>query len=159
MGMEAILERQCPGKVLRLMAADVAAWHRVTGGDLDPDTRVWAELPLPWDVLCGEAECSRERVEALCRKHGVDPVKNGWAAPRPGRAVQAFRPTPELVHGVVVASPELATMLRRAGWFSGKSARPVATDVLVARDAHGFALGAAEAADVEAMVEEIRDRR
>jgi hypothetical protein len=51
LGAAEILERQCPGKVLRLMAADVAAWHRATGGDLDPDTKVWAELPLPWEVL------------------------------------------------------------------------------------------------------------
>src|SRR5437762_1117059 len=70
MGMEAILERQCLGKVLRLMAADVAAWHRATGGDVDPDTRVWAALPLPWNVLTGEAECPRERVEAVCRQYG-----------------------------------------------------------------------------------------
>jgi hypothetical protein len=159
MQMEAILDQQCPGKVLRLMAADVAAWHRATGGDVDPDTHVWAELPLPWDVLAGEAECSRDYVEAVCRKHGVDPVKNGWVAPRPGRQVHAFRPTPELVHGVTVSSPELAAMLRRAGWFSGQSARPVETDVVVFRDEHGFALGAAEAKEVEAQIEEQREAK
>ncbi|MFN3649134.1 MAG: hypothetical protein ACK47B_06085 [Armatimonadota bacterium] len=144
LGMEEILERQCLGKVLRLMAADVARWHRVSGGDLDPDTKVWAELPLPWDVLSGEAECSRAQVEAVCGRHGVDPVKKGWAAPRPGRQVQAFRPTPELVHGVAIASPELATLLRKAGWFSAKVARPVEREVVVLRDEYGFALGAAD---------------
>jgi hypothetical protein len=157
LGMEAILERQCPGKVLRLMAGDVAAWHRATGGDVDPDTHAWAALPLPWDVLAGEAECPREHVEAVCRRYGVDPIKTGWIAPRPGRKVEAFRPTPELVHGVAVSSPELAAMLRRAGWFAGQSAHPVGTDVVVFRDKHGFALGAAEAKEVEAMIEERRE--
>jgi hypothetical protein len=149
LGMEELLERQCPGKVLRLMAADVAAWHRVTGGDLDPDTKVWAELPLPWKVLSGEADCPRARVEAVCRTHGVDPDKNGWSAPRSGRTVHAFRPTPELVHGVAVASPELAATLRKAGWFSGQAeAQPVDADVVVYRDEHGFALGAEAVKDL-----------
>ena len=39
LGMDEILERQCPGKVLRLMAADVAAWHRMTGDGLGPRHR------------------------------------------------------------------------------------------------------------------------
>jgi hypothetical protein len=56
----------------------------------------------------------------VCRRHGVDPVKNGWVAPRPGRTVHAFRPTPELVHGVEVGHPGLALILRRMGYFSGK---------------------------------------
>jgi hypothetical protein len=30
-----------------------------------------------------------------------------------------MRPTPELVHGVIVYDPQLAGVLRRAGWFSG----------------------------------------
>ena len=141
--MEEILERQCLGKVLRLMAADVAWWHQASGGKLDPDTQVWAELPLPWEVLSGEVECSRALVEEVCRRHGVDPVKNAWATPRAGRAVQTFRPTPELVHGVTVCSPELAGLLRQAGWFSGKGARPVDAAVIVTRDEHGAALGAA----------------
>jgi hypothetical protein len=137
----------------------VAAWHRVIGGDLDPDTKVWAELPLPWEVLTGEAECPRDHVELVCVKHGVDPLKNGWAAPRPGRKVHSFRPTPELVHGVTVSSPELVGLLRKAGWFSGKSARPVAADVVVYRDAHGFATGAAELKEAAALVREAGDRQ
>ena len=51
--MEEILDRICLGKVLRLMAADVAAWHRLAGGGLDPDTQVWNDLPLPWEVISG----------------------------------------------------------------------------------------------------------
>src|SRR5215470_5225211 len=88
----------CFGKVLRLMAADVAAWHRLSGGDLDPDTKVWREVPLPWEVLSGDAGCTRAMVEAICHKHGVDPVKKGWTAST-RKKVAEFRPTPELVHG------------------------------------------------------------
>ena len=121
LGMEEVLDRMCLGKVLRLMAADVAAWHRSAGGGLDPDTQVWDELPLPWEVISGESECPRGLVEVVCRRHGVDPVKNGWAAPRPGRTVHAFRPTPELVHGVEVGHPGLALVLRKLGYFSGKA--------------------------------------
>jgi hypothetical protein len=121
MDADAILDSMCPGKVLRLMAADVVAWHRGTGGGLDPDTAVWAELPFPWEVLSGAAPCSREHVEAVCKRHKVDPEKKGWTAPRPGRTVAAFRPTPELVHGVTVGNAGLALLLRKAGFFSGKA--------------------------------------
>lgn len=120
MEMDGVVERMCPGKVLRLMAADVAAWHRSTGGNLDRDTLVWNEVPLPWKVLSGDAECRRDDVEMVCRKHRVNPVKSGWIAPRPGRTVQRFRPTPELVHGVTVEHPQLALLLRKMGVFSGK---------------------------------------
>jgi hypothetical protein len=34
--------------------------------------------------------------------------------------VQPFRPTPELVHGVSVGHPELARVLKKLGFFSGK---------------------------------------
>ncbi|MCA9608422.1 MAG: hypothetical protein KC619_22600 [Myxococcales bacterium] len=123
LGLEHVLETTCPGKVLRLMAADVAAWHRAVGGSVDPDTLVWAELPLPWQVLSGEVACGRADVDRACRRHGVDPYRKGWIAPRPpGRAVE-FHPTPELVHGVAVSDPALATALRKKGFFSGKKAR------------------------------------
>lgn len=145
MGMQAELDSLCFGKVLRLMAADVAAWHSAAGGDLDPDTKVWMEVPLPWEVLSGEAVCTREMVESVCRKYRVDPVKNGWTAPPPERKVVEFRPTPELVHGVTVSTPKLAAVLRKAGWFSGKRGGSLPEDqgpVRVYYDRHGFAVGA-----------------
>ncbi|SHK53800.1 hypothetical protein SAMN02745163_03999 [Clostridium cavendishii DSM 21758] len=40
LGTEEIVENICFGKVLRLMAADVAYWHQISGGDLDVDTMV-----------------------------------------------------------------------------------------------------------------------
>jgi hypothetical protein len=120
LGMDDLLDGMCLGKVMRLMAADVASWHRRTGGGLDPGTLVWAELPRPWEVLSGRARCSRAEVELVCQKHGVDPVASGWIAPRPPATVAKFRRTPELVHGVTVNHPYLATVLRKAGWYSGE---------------------------------------
>jgi hypothetical protein len=121
LGMEFVLEDKCPGKVLRLMAADVVWWHQQTGGQLDPNTTVWATLPLPWEVLADAAPCTRSMVEAACQQAQLDPVKSGWLAPRE-QAVVAFRPTPELVHGVSVSSPYLAGLLRKNKVYSGKTA-------------------------------------
>jgi hypothetical protein len=123
-----ILDRMCPGKVPRLMAADVAYWHRMSGGGLHPDTYVWADLPLPWEVLRGEKECPRSLVEAACARHRVDPIAGAWTAPRPAAEAVAFRRTPELVHGVAVADPLMASALRSAGVFSGKGKRAAAQE-------------------------------
>jgi hypothetical protein len=121
LGAEEVIERQCFGKVMRLMAADVARWHRSAGSKLHTDTDVWAALPLPWEVLGGEATCTRARVEEACDRFGIDPLKSGWLARRGEKRVEAFAPTPELVHGVVVASPVMARAMRKAGIFSGKA--------------------------------------
>ncbi|MFF4446140.1 hypothetical protein [Streptomyces sp. NPDC001502] len=130
LGQEEVLERVCPGKVPRLMAADVASWHRRRGGGLHPDTYVWADLPRPWEVLRGEKECTRPLVEAACARHGVDPVAGGWTAPRPTAEAVPFRRTPELVHGVTVADPLMASALRSAGVFSGRGKRAAAEEWL-----------------------------
>jgi hypothetical protein len=124
LGMEDLLDRFLPGKAMRLIAGDVAAWHRMEGTPPDANLFVWDELPLPWRVLSGQETCTREMVVEACRRHGVDPQKSGWIAPRPHGAVAPFRPTPELVHGVTVANPFLADMLRKLGWFSGKPQVP-----------------------------------
>ena len=123
LGQETFFDGFLPGKVLRLMAADVAAWHRMEGATVHDDTSVWAALPKPWDVLAGRAGCGRSDVETACRHFGIDPEKTGWTAPRPRTAVDTWRPTPESVHGVVVNHPELALLLRKIGAFSGKSIR------------------------------------
>ncbi|MFF8670137.1 hypothetical protein [Streptomyces sp. NPDC015242] len=128
LGRHELLDRFCPGKVPRLMAADVAYWHRMSGGGLHPDTYVWAELPLPWEVLRGEKECPRSLVEAVCARHRVDPVAGAWTAPRPAAEAVSFRRTPELVHGVAVADPLMAGALRSAGVFSGKDKRAAAQE-------------------------------
>lgn len=130
LGQENILDQICPGKVPRLMAADVAYWHRMSGGGLHPDTYIWAELPLPWDVLRGQEQCPRSLVEAVCARHRVDPVAGAWTAPRPAAEAVAFRRTPELVHGVAVADPLMASALRSAGIFSGKGQHAAAKEWL-----------------------------
>jgi hypothetical protein len=137
------LERVCPGKVMRLMAADVARWHKASGKGLDKNTAAFAELPLPWEVVLGRARCTAKNVRLACVAAGLDPEKSGWLAPTPPGVPEPMRPTPALVHGVVVSSPGLADLLRRAGWFEGRGrkARRV-PNVFVRRDKHGFALSA-----------------
>ena len=124
LGGEEILDAICPGKVLVLVAGDLAWMHSAMGSGLHPDTFVWNELPLPWQVLEGQARCGRTEIEAVCRKHDVDTHKNDWSAPRPRAQAVAFSATPELVHGVTVSSPLLAKILREAGVFSGKNFKP-----------------------------------
>jgi hypothetical protein len=141
LGMENLLKDVCFGKVMRLMAADVAAWHRLTGGKLEPDTLVWAELPPPWEVFSGEKSCPMQIVEAICKKHEIDPIKKNWTFPKQNRQAVSFQPTPELVHGVIVSNPHLAQVLRKADWFSGKNAKEIKLEqeVLIERDSLGFA--------------------
>ena len=124
LGMEDALQALCPGKVLPLIAADVAYWHKMAGHPPSPDLLVWNDLPAPWDVLEGRAFCTRAEVEAACKKRGLDPEKSGWTGGRPAGNAAAFRPTPELVHGVTVSSPFLADALRKAGVFSAKGVKP-----------------------------------
>lgn len=119
-----LLDAACPGKVMRLMAYDLVRWHRSIGGDVDPETRVWARLPFPWDVLNGRARCTRRTVEMACLRAGINAGQRGWTAPLGRAAVAPFQPTPELVHGVTVADPVWASLLRSAGAFSGKRVKP-----------------------------------
>ena len=120
LGAEAMFEDFLPGKVLRLIAADVAVWHRISGDKLHDDTPIWADLPRPWEVMAGRAVCNLALIAQVCAAHGVDPQRTGWSAPRPRTSVDASRPTPETVHGVIVSSPELAAFLRKIDAFSGK---------------------------------------
>lgn len=120
LGMERTFDAMLPGKVMRLMAADVAAWHRLSGGGIHPDTFIWRELPKPWLVLTGHAYCNLQMIEEACVRHGVATKGAGWCVPRPRTAVATYRPTPELVHGVTVENPYFAKFLRKLGAFSGK---------------------------------------
>lgn len=138
MGMDDMLDEICLGKVMRLMAADVARWHLASGGDIHPDTKVFGVLPFPWDVMHGRAHCTRADVEAACRQFNVDP--KGWTGAVKEREAVAFSPTPELVHGVAVSSPELAARLRKAGVFSGKGQKGDIPAVRITRDQHGAAI-------------------
>ncbi len=136
LGMESLLNDLCPGKVLRLMAADVAAWHRASGKDLHPDTLVWSSIPRPWEVLQGTAQCTKAMVQEACSKNGIS--EDGWIGPKPSKKAVKFTPTPELVHGVAISSPQLAIFLKQAKWFSGKLAKPIDDEVHIIRDQNGF---------------------
>jgi hypothetical protein len=143
MRMDSLLDEMCPGKVMRLMAADVAYWHRSSGDDVHPDTKVWASLPRPWDVLSGTVHCGRKEVIEACVAAGVDPKKAGWVEFSPPKKIEPFTPTPELVHGISVGDPDLAASLRKLGVFSGKGLKgdvwdfvEVVEDVSVARADH-----------------------
>lgn len=120
MGAQRLFDLMLPGKVMRLIAGDVAAWHLSLGRPVHPDTLVWRELPKPWSVVQGDATCTRTDIERTCAKHGVHPVKSGWTAARSRTEVAGFRPTPELVHGVAVNNPFLAAALRGMNVYSGK---------------------------------------
>lgn len=122
MGLESVIEEFLPGKALRLMAADVAYMHRSYGEGLEPDTLVWNELPLPWEVVLETATCTKAMTIKACEKVKIDPEKKGWVYPRP-KTVAKYTPTPELVHGVVVSNPELAAIFRKIGVFSGKEVK------------------------------------
>lgn len=116
---ESLLDSFAPSKALRLMAADVVAGHKHYGsGGLEPDTAVWGALPKPWEVILGGVSCTRDDIEAACKKFDVQ--GKGWIKPRP-KTIAKFKPTPELVHGVIVSSPELAATLKSLGYFSGPS--------------------------------------
>lgn len=119
LNMTSMFEDRMPGKIMRLMAADVARWHQSSGGGVHPDTKVWADLPYPWLVITGEQECDIDLIRKACERHEVDPSK-GWVNARMKKEAVAVEHSPELVHGVVVGSPFLAKILRDAGAFSGK---------------------------------------
>lgn len=137
LGLESMLDTVCPGKCMRLMAADVAYWHRMGGGDVDPNTKVWAILPAPWDVVRGAKECTRATVEEACASAGVDSAS--WTGAKRDRKPVEYTPTPELVHGVSVTSPVLAKVLRKAGAFSGQGVKAGVPEINVTRDENGFA--------------------
>lgn len=124
LGVDYVLEELCFGKVMRLMAADVAYWHRISGGGLEPNTKVWNDLPLPWEVFQGKAVCNKKLVIKTCQLAGINAEKSGWIAPRK-HGVAIFKSTPELVHGVAIANPFLASLLKEQGYFSGKKAKKI----------------------------------
>jgi hypothetical protein len=150
-GKDDNLDRICPGKAMRLMAADVAAWHRHLGDDEGPDVKVFKLLPLPWDVVLGRATCTRRDVEtAMKLALGTKGKDITWTTPfEVGKPVPT-KITHSLVHGVAVSDPGLADLLRRAGWFSGKTIKKDVEGVEVERS-EGFATGVSSAKERTAL--------
>ena len=149
--MEALIEYYLPGKVLRLMASDVVRWHSYSKGSLDdalhPATKVWRDLPRPWEVFSGDEPCPRELVESVCERHNV--AKEGWSVPALDKTATQYTPTPELVHGVAVTSPFLAKLLNDSGAFSGHGVK-FAVNATVVRDEAGGVIRVEPAASATA---------
>lgn len=145
-GLDTAFNVYLPGKALRLMAADVAYMHKHYGsGDLHPDTKVWGDLPKPWEVIFGESKCSKSTIIKSCTKYDFDP--KGWIESMP-RTPAKTKPTPELVYGVTVASPDLAQKLRKLGYFSGPSKGLKGFPVVsIVRDYEGNTLNVSEATE------------
>ena len=126
--MTGLLESFCPGKVMRLMAGDLARWGRREGTWPHRDTLVARLLPAPWEVVRGNGSCTADQVRAavghaeiqLTDAHRIEKI-SGWVTPRPNASQAAFEPTPELVHGIIITDPLFAQLLRHAGAFSGKA--------------------------------------
>lgn len=121
LGLSDSLSGHLPGKVPALVAGDVAWWHESEGGSQHADVVAWAALPLPWDVVLHGAPCPVELVRAACIGAGLDAEKTGWTRPYRQQQLEVATVAPELVHGVAVASPLLAAVLRDAGVFSGQA--------------------------------------
>lgn len=113
MGADSLLDSYLPGKVMRVMAADVAAMHQAYGKGEHSDVEIWRNLPHPWEVVAGTVTCSRSDIERVCPEEN----RPGWVGPRTQGEPAPFRPTPELAHGVALASPQLAWICRKINLF------------------------------------------
>lgn len=124
-GMEAVLDGYLPGKAPRLMASDLVWMYRDHGQELHEDTRLFAVLPRPWDVIGGAATMTRADVIAAAERLGVveEAAASGWYQARAPHGRERPSAEPALVHGVVVADAAFADVLRRCGAFSGGQLR------------------------------------
>lgn len=125
-GFGAVLDKYLPGKAPRLMAADLVWWARNMGQELHEDTRMFSKLPYPWEVINGDKKLNRAKILSVARKANVTNVdETGWVGPRTNVISEVAAAEPITVHGIVVADPHLAVMLRKSGAFSAKKFSPV----------------------------------
>ena len=117
-GMSDLLQGLYLGKVVRVNDTFLSWRGRTADTDTDPNIKVWSELPFPWEVLSGKAICTRSMVAESCLKNDLDPEKSGWIISPPRTQVADKHPTLDLVHGVAVANPFLAKILRELGFRS-----------------------------------------
>jgi hypothetical protein len=126
--LDALFNQILPGKVMRLMAADVAAWHRREGGDVHPDNRVWAELPKPWEPFawrspatgtsCSNLRLTRPR-SGQERLDYASAARRGPGVPSDARACPR-RQRRQSVHGHL---PEAGRRIQWAPAQAGPAAR------------------------------------
>lgn len=109
-----------PGKVPALVASDIAAAHALGGRLQHGDVTVWAELPLPWEVVLYGVCCPAALVEQTCETYAVDP-RVGWTRPYRQEQLETTDAAPNLVHGVAVNDPTIAAALNEFDFFGGPS--------------------------------------
>lgn len=126
-GLGDVLDVYLPGKAPRLMAADIVWWARQSGRELHEDTRLFAMLPKPWDVVNGlhtdnGVTLTKGEIVAAIEELKVEKAyKSGWVGPRTDVELEVAAAEPASVHGVVISDPMLAPALRKMGVFSGKA--------------------------------------
>lgn len=117
-----------PGKAPRLMASDLVWWARERGQELHEDTRLFAKLPKPWEVVEGSMVDGGTVLTLQGILDAIEELKvpaaleSGWVGPRAKKDLEISAAEPASVHGVVVANASLAHVLRKAKVFSGKQA-------------------------------------
>jgi hypothetical protein len=121
--LDDIFDEYLPGKAPRLMAADLAWMYRNAGGELHEDTRMFAALPKPWQVVLGQAQLNRPAILTTAEHCQIDARATGWIGPRVRHEREVPAAEPALVNGVIVADPQLAYILRHHRVFSGKRLR------------------------------------
>jgi hypothetical protein len=116
-GLNGWREAFCPGQVplLPWEAAQVVWFKRWFEKCKLANSRIWLELPRPWEVLLQGKSCPRSLVDSVCEKHDAHPVKSRWSGPKTRHRSRSYKPTPELVHGIETSSLELAALLHKAG--------------------------------------------
>lgn len=123
---DSVFATYLPGKAPRLMAADLVWWARSSGQDLHEDTRLFATLPHPWDVISGKETLTRDLILDQANKLGITTADaTGWVGPRNKVETETAQAEPATVHGVIVADPDLAATLRKHGVFSNKTLKNI----------------------------------
>ncbi|AKK06247.1 hypothetical protein CMUST_09655 [Corynebacterium mustelae] len=116
-GWTDILKEFSFGKVPSLVSGDIAFLHHLEEThETHPDVRVFHELPLPWEVVLGNADCTDEMVRTACQKVGIDPDAKGWTRPYSQPELAVTCPT----YGILKGLSPAAKVTRLTGWFSRK---------------------------------------
>lgn len=107
-GTQRMLSVMCPGRAVPL-----------TGGQAGTaQTRLWAALPPPWDVLDGRVPCTARDVMLAAAHEGVVPHTDGWLTITAAVLETGGAPvTPLLAQGIQDSDPDWAKALVGAGMF------------------------------------------
>lgn len=137
-GLSKLFDEYLPGKMVRLMAADLIRWNSYFGRTVHEDTELFNALPKPWDVIKGDAVLTRQQILSVADKIGATSVvENGWVDSRTRRDDETPTVDPTLLHGIVVKNETIKSVLKKAGVFKGHATIP----------SHDFGLTREEEAD------------